>query len=327
MDTFAPGIAVIVPLYNKRAFVKRALESSRHQTFPPTQIVVVDDGSSDDGAAIVRQINDPRVRLISQPNRGVSAARNAGVAAADADWIAFLDADDEWMPGHLESLLNLRRAYPFCQVLAAAYVIRSNDGADRDILLRTKRAAVERRVLDDYFELASRSDPPLWTSAIAVSKNAIQSVGGFPQGIGSGEDLLTWARLATRYSIAFSFPPSAIYRQGAFATGIPSSAPETPDRVGTALHQLLQEAPLAQRPALRRYVGLWHKMRGTTFYRYGQRRDARAELIRSIAMRGPDWRTFCYLALASVPLNTRGFTQAIQATNPWRRSLAPRQSS
>lgn len=96
--------SVVVPLYNKAANIKQTLESVLDQTYTDFEIVVVNDGSSDDSPEIVRSINDPRIRLINQTNAGVSAARNKGIAEAQNDWIAFLDADDLWKPNKLEEV-------------------------------------------------------------------------------------------------------------------------------------------------------------------------------------------------------------------------------
>ena len=98
----SPQVSIIIPLYNKAPYLARTLTSIQRQTFSDFEIIVVDDGSTDGGADIVRALNDARVRLIRQHNLGPGAARNAGITAARAEFVAFLDADDEWLPGYLE---------------------------------------------------------------------------------------------------------------------------------------------------------------------------------------------------------------------------------
>ena len=96
--------SVIMPLYNKATYVRKAVESVVRQTFGDWELIVVDDGSTDGSGEVVREIDDPRIRLVQQENSGVGAARNNGVAQSSAPWICFLDADDWWEPTFLEEM-------------------------------------------------------------------------------------------------------------------------------------------------------------------------------------------------------------------------------
>lgn len=97
----APCVSVVVPLFNKVAYVERALDSIAAQTFSDYEVIVVDDGSTDGSGARVRSRGDERVRYLRQKNAGPGAARNRGLSEARGDYIAFLDADDEWHPDYL----------------------------------------------------------------------------------------------------------------------------------------------------------------------------------------------------------------------------------
>lgn len=99
-------VSVVVPLYNKELYVKRAVSSILNQTFPAHEIIVVDDGSTDDGPAKALDFGNPKVKLVRQENRGPGAARNAGLSRASGRYVAFLDADDEWLPPFLETGLS-----------------------------------------------------------------------------------------------------------------------------------------------------------------------------------------------------------------------------
>ncbi len=101
-DSNKPTVSVVIPLYNKGRYIERALTSVLAQTHPPLEIIVVDDGSTDDGPEKVLNFNNPKIILIRQENRGPGAARNAGLARARDKYIAFLDADDEWLPSFLK---------------------------------------------------------------------------------------------------------------------------------------------------------------------------------------------------------------------------------
>src|SRR5581483_11882654 len=107
----APGISVIVPLYNKAAFIERCLDAILNQSFADHEVIVVDDGSTDGSAKQVEQraARDPRVRLVRQENRGPGSARNHGARLAQAPLLAFLDADDAWHPDYLREGVDRMR--------------------------------------------------------------------------------------------------------------------------------------------------------------------------------------------------------------------------
>jgi glycosyltransferase involved in cell wall biosynthesis len=270
-------IGVVVPLYNKGDTVVRAIQSVLRQSYPASQIVVVDDGSNDCGGSLVKQLCNPHIRVIEQPNTGVSAARNRGIAETQARLVAFLDADDEWLPSHLQSIAALHARCPDSDVLASGYLIRTGSGVDRSpVLGRSDLIDSSGRVVD-YFMLASRSDPPIWSSAVAVTKNALDVIGGFPTGIAQGEDLLTWARLAARFNVAIGPAPTAIFWQPEFDSGRPTRRPEAEDRVAPALVELLPTVQEEHRQSLHAYIAQWHKMRGSMFLALGDRRSALRE--------------------------------------------------
>ena len=102
-----PNISVIIPLYNKEKSIRRTIESLQKQTFQSFEIVIVNDGSTDNSVEIVNRIDDDRIRLINQDNAGPGAARNTGVKNAQAEWIVFLDADDELLPDALEYFYSI----------------------------------------------------------------------------------------------------------------------------------------------------------------------------------------------------------------------------
>ncbi len=105
-----PVISIVIPLYNKGKYIARALDSVFAQTFEDYEVIVVDDGSTDNGPDVVRQYADLRLRLIKQANAGPGAARNRGIKESNAKYVAFLDSDDEWLPNFLAvSCLHLKQ--------------------------------------------------------------------------------------------------------------------------------------------------------------------------------------------------------------------------
>ncbi len=232
-------ISVVITLYNKEKHIRNTLKGVLGQSFQDFEIVVVDDGSTDNSVSEVQRFKDPRIRIISQTNAGVSAARNRGILESKGEFIALLDGDDEWKPDYLATQYALAEKYPECDVFATDYEFRSNDGKISPTIIKRLHFDSEDGVLTNYFEIASHSHPPLWTSAIMVSKNALELIGGFPYGIKSGEDLLTWARLACRHKIAYSRKPMAVFNiEGYDLKEKPKRYPAFEDKVGYELKRL-----------------------------------------------------------------------------------------
>lgn len=292
-----------MPLYNKEREVRRAIESVLSQTFKNFELIVINDGSTDKGPDIVRAIKDPRIIVIDQHNSGVSAARNRGIAESRADLIAFLDADDEWKDDFLETIMHLKNKFPSCEIFATNYVFRRKNNHIKDTLIRGLPEDFEEGILFDYFKIASKSDPPLWSSAIAVTKNAIQSIGGFPIGVTAGEDLLTWARLAVKYDIAYSIEPKAYFWEPANVSDRPGRIPDINDHVGKQLELLLRKCKYENCKELKNYIGLWHKNRASTYLRLGKKRLALKETFKSSRFTGISFKLILYMLGTTLPLH------------------------
>ncbi len=210
------GVSVVIPLYNKGPYIARALNSVLAQTVRDFEVIVVDDGSTDDGAEVVRGFADPRIRLIRQENRGVSAARNRGIEAARGELVAFLDADDEWMPGHLEALLRLRDKYPRAGAYGTAYLLKEKDSAPQGPRFSADIPPEPwEGLLPNYYRDAIRGTPPISSSIVAVPKCILHEMGGFDTGAWYGEDVDLWGRIALKYPIAFCWDGMGIYHKEA----------------------------------------------------------------------------------------------------------------
>lgn len=196
MGAAAPFFSVVIPLLNKGASVESALLSVVAQEFEDFEVIVVDDGSTDDGPEVVSRLRDCRIRLVRQKHSGVSVARNRGVAESRASHIAFLDADDLWEPTFLSAIFDLVSRHPDACLYATGYKIVGLGRVHTVRCAADFRDDVQPEVIRHFFRAAWSGPFPVITSCVCVSKHALESIGGFPKGIESGQDQAVWARLA-----------------------------------------------------------------------------------------------------------------------------------
>lgn len=224
--------SVIIPLYNKQREIGDTVRSVLAQTLQPTEIVVVDDGSTDGSAEIVRSIASPLVKLVSQANAGECAARNRAIAESTGDYIALLDADDTWEPGFLEEIAAMTAEFPGCGVYSTAFNIVSHDGRF------PARTPSERGVVGNFFRDSAHRYISI-PSASAIPRAVFESVGGFPEGMKIGGDMYMWIKIARRYPVCFS--PALLANYSKVASNR-SSAIYTPERTRYSFEELYDPA-------------------------------------------------------------------------------------
>ena len=183
-------IAAIVPLYNGADYITRSLQSILDQTRPADEIIIVDDGSTDDGAAVARRVaaGHDAVRFLSKINGGQSSARNTGVAATACDLVAFLDQDDAWYPQHLEEL-----ARPFeedASRFGLGWVYSDLDEVDRDFKMVRRRTLRGNAGQHPKLDLTDCLENNLFIlpSASLIDRQAFLAVGGFDEALVGYED-------------------------------------------------------------------------------------------------------------------------------------------
>lgn len=223
-----PTISVVIPLYNKQREVAAAVRSALAQSYPPAEIVVVDDGSTDGGAEVVRQIPSPLVRLVTQPNAGVCVARNHGIAETSGEYIALLDADDEWEPGFLAEIAALIEEFPGCGLYCTAFSIVSDDG------VFPAETPSERGVVGNFFRDSAHRYIAI-PSASCIPRRVFDTMGGFPEGMKIAEDLYMWIKIARRYPVCFS--PERLVRYSRVASNR-SAAVYTPEQTVYSFEEL-----------------------------------------------------------------------------------------
>jgi len=216
LTTPAPAVSVVIPLYNKERHVARAIQSVLDQVFRDFELIVVNDGSTDGSVEAVKTFTDARIRLVHREHvnsGGGHAARNLGIAEARADLIAFLDADDEWLPGHLETIKRLSEKYPGCGAFATAYAVVAPDGKRWVHASDGIPAHPWEGIIPSYF----RSAPtyPVVTISVAIPRRVFDSVGLFPVGVSQGGDTDTWCRIALEYPVCYSTQVGAVYHKEA----------------------------------------------------------------------------------------------------------------
>jgi len=202
--------SVVIPLYNKAAFIGEAMASALSQTHRPYEVIVIDDGSTDGGGEIVRAIDDARVRYVRQDRKGVSAARNLGIALARGDLVSFLDADDWYLPRFLETVTAMATAHPGIAFFGTGY--RRVESA-RSVQAPPAPTGNVEIVRDPFRRWTGRA--MICTDSVAVRRELLAEMQPcFPVGESLGEDLDLWFRLAERSPLAYAPEPLACYRVG-----------------------------------------------------------------------------------------------------------------
>lgn len=195
-----PEITVVIPLYNKAPYIKRAIDSVLAQTINDFEIIVVNDGSTDGGDKIVEQYTDSRIHLINQNNQGVSAARNNGVNAARTELIAFLDSDDEYLPEYLETILRLRRNWPEAGIYGTAgYSCDLSNNIVKSNLLSYYDNNWEGEIAEIFSVSAKHGNFPSNTSSTAIVRQVFIENNGFNEKYNWGEDTDLFARICLNY--------------------------------------------------------------------------------------------------------------------------------
>lgn len=202
-----PVVSVVIPCYNQERYLGEAIESVLTQDLAAQEIIVVNDGSTDNSGEIAKSFVG-RIRYIEQPNSGVSAARNVGIRLSTGRYIAFLDADDFCLPGRLSVQAAVLDRSPSVG-LVACDGIRVNDvGARLGLLSQTGTAPNNRN--NFRWETVSYCALP---STVMVRKECFERYGGFEESLRSiGEDWLMWVTLSVAYDMIFVERPLAGYR-------------------------------------------------------------------------------------------------------------------
>jgi hypothetical protein len=290
-------ISVIIPLFNKALYIKRALDSVMAQSFSDFEVIVVNDGSTDEGAQIVAAYDDPRIRLLSQENLGPGAARNRGIAEARGEFVAFLDADDEWLPEYLTEALRLFESPGDEIATVTSGYFHHPAGSSTEPIWRA------RGLTDGVTRVTSTTAPPLVVSLLAFMSpcttvartEVVRRWGGFYEAehCRYGEDAYLWLKILLNESVAVNLEPLARIH-------FEASGPAQTRRVMRPVEPFLinpqeieSSAPMELRPLLERVLATRALKTACVLGYWGHWREAR-DLVRRFSVPG-SWRLPYYV--------------------------------
>jgi glycosyltransferase involved in cell wall biosynthesis len=202
-----PFFSVIIPLFNKEKFIEATLKSVLNQSFIDFEILIIDDGSTDNSAPIIKGFDDARIRYFYKENSGVSSARNDGIEKAQSNYISFIDADDYWYPDFLEEMFKTIQNYPQEKVFSAAIEIETSKKVIPASYSIVKTSDYE---IVNYFT-ASSKETVICTSCAVFHKNIFEEIGTFDIEVKSGQDTDMWIRIGMNYPVVFSWKILARY--------------------------------------------------------------------------------------------------------------------
>lgn len=192
------NISVIIPSYNRATSLSRALDSVYKQTLPANEVIVIDDGSTDDTRQVVTN-RFPHAIYRYQPNKGVSAARNLGIRLANCEWLAFLDSDDEWLPG------KLAQQYSAVNTQPGLKIIHTNE-----IWVRHGKHVNQMKKHTKYGGMIFRQCLPrciISPSSVMVHRSLFDEIGVFDEDLPACEDYDLWLRCCARYPVYYIDAP------------------------------------------------------------------------------------------------------------------------
>lgn len=230
-----PTISIVIPLYNKSRSIVRTLDSVFSQTYRDFEVIVVNDGSTDNSVDCVVQwaqehtigcsvlssmdiCGDDRTDVcamvvVNKPNAGVCSARNVGIQMAKAQYIAFLDADDLWKPNYLDTQVQMIKSYPNAKMWGTHFVETNLDGTG--VCYPTGLPTNYQGYVEDYFGMQNRISDLFHSSAVVIDKTVFEQVGYFDERIRYAEDNDMWFRIIATHQVAFCSDDLVSYMQDA----------------------------------------------------------------------------------------------------------------
>ncbi len=197
--------SVIIPVYNKQSFILNTIKSVLNQTFKNFELIIINDGSTDNSFNLINAILDSRIKIINIDNSGVSNARNIGIINSKYEWVALLDADDLWEDMYLQeaynyinTFINCRNIFVYCTNFYKLFEQK-----------KVKAINAKSDIYTSYFD-----NPFMTSSSIIIHKEVFDKVGYFNSNLNKGEDIHLWLRINMKYNFYFNECPLVYYRMG-----------------------------------------------------------------------------------------------------------------
>lgn len=203
-----PIVSVIIPTYNRASFITKAIDSVLEQTFNDFEIIVIDDGSTDQTKEKLKPYQN-KIIYRYQENQGIAKARNQGLEIAQGDYIAFLDSDDFWKPEKIQKQIEFFDKHPAYGLVATQCLVNIVD-ENLETLKYVQGEEVHYELT--YEKIFQR--PFIKTPSVLIKKQCFQEIGTFNEDLRVLEDVDLWLRLAQKYKIGFINEPLTIYTRG-----------------------------------------------------------------------------------------------------------------
>ena len=194
-------ISVVIPLYNKARSIHDTLQSVCAQTYADFEVLVVNDGSTDEGASIASKYHDARVRVIYKENGGVCSARNRGIEEAKGEYVALLDGDDQWDKDYLAEQVKMIQDFPEAAMWGINFAELNGGKLIRK--LETDLPDGYRGYVENYFQMPKRVSDLFCSSSVMIRKDVFDEVGMCDERIRYSEDSDMWFRIIANYPVAF----------------------------------------------------------------------------------------------------------------------------
>lgn len=253
-----PQVSVILPTYNRRAYLPKAVGSVVNQTYHDWEMIIWDDGSSDGTGDYCQSLNEPRIRYFWHDNRGVAFARNQAIGHAKAEYLAFLDSDDEWLPDKLSVQVSLLDRYPDLDFVFSNFYNVNLDQKKSSIAFTEISGSLEKlvsepvdgflRIKDNFLESIA-SENYIATDSVILRKSLIDEFGGFNETLRNGEDFELWWRLGLA-GVRMGYTDAILLKRHKAADNLSGQSIDSANSAIKALDVCSENAHLAKREDL-----------------------------------------------------------------------------